>query len=148
MCRRLMYFRGFHKVRDQWADEAWEERCAEIMGEAIDATVTEAVEMAGCFPKKWRSEIIGGVISDIKDIEKTMNFLKSEGIAADDIEYVLFETDDYYSDRHINKWWWCDEPPKNFETRYPLLAKGRWAPLKRVRARQDPWITLSFYVEV
>lgn len=148
MCRRPMYFRGFHKVREEWDEEAWEARCSEIMSEAIDVAFEEAAEMAECFPEEFSHEIMDSLIEDLQDIDRTMRYLKSEGIAADDIEYVLFETADYYSDRNINKWSWCDEPPRDFQTRYPRLGRGLTGTLKRVRARQDPWFTVSFYIEV
>jgi len=148
MCRRPMYFRGFHKVREEWDEEAWEQRCSEIMGEAIDEAFEESREMASYFPPEFSQQIMDGIMEDLQDIDKTMRYLKSEGIGADDIEYVLFETADYYSDRNINKWSWCDEPVKDFQTRYPRLSLDHTGSPKRVRAREDPWMTVSFYIDV
>ncbi len=148
MCRRPIYFRGFHNVREEWNEDAWEARCADVFSEAIDTAFEEAKEFAEAFPPRWRGRIMRDVIEDVIEIEKTYRYLKSEDLASDDIQYVLLYTDDYYSDRHINKWNWCDEPSKSFETRYPWLKQSRAGSQKRVRAREDPWVTVSFYIEV
>jgi len=148
MCRRPMYFRGFHAVREEWDDDAWENKCADVFSEAIDMAFEEAQEFAESFPERFRGRIMRDVIEDVLDIEKTYRFLKSVNASSEDIEYVLLYTGDYYSDRHINKWNWCDEPKKGFETRYPWLKQSRTGSQKRVRAREDPWVTVSFYIEV
>jgi hypothetical protein len=137
-----MYFKGFAKVRDQWDEEAWETRCSEVLSEAIDECIAEALEMAEYFPKKFRNEIIEDAINDVMDIEKTFRYLKAENIASEDIEYVLNETTDYYSDRHLNKIHWLDEQPKEWMSRYPQRKDGVKGG-KRVRAREDEWFTMT-----
>lgn len=148
MCRRAIYFKGFHKVREQWDEDAWESRCAEALGNAFDECIAESLEMAEAFPKKYRSQIMAGIVNDLGDIEKTYRYLKSEGIAAEDIEYVLMECEDYYSDRHIDRVRYLDEPVKEFASRYPCIAKSSSASPCRGRAHQDPWCTISFFIEV
>jgi len=44
MCRRPMYWRGFHKQRDQWNNEAYEIKLGELFSENIDSYVEEALE--------------------------------------------------------------------------------------------------------
>lgn len=148
MCRRPIYFKGFHKVRDEWSDEAWESKCAEVFSEAIDAAFEDAQGMVEVFPPKWSARIMNDLIEDLKDTEKTYRYLKSEDVTSEDIEYVLLGSVDYYSDRHINKYKYHNDPPKTFETKYPWLAQQRSGAMKRVRARTDPWVTLSFYVVI
>lgn len=143
-----MYFKGFHKVREQWNEDAWESRCADVFSEAIDGAFSDAQLMAEAFPAHWYSRIMSDLIEDLKDTEKTLRFLKSEDVASEDIEYVLLGSDDYYSDRHINKFRYIDEPSKAFETKYPWLGHNRSGAQKRVRARTDPWATITFYIEV
>ena len=41
MCRRPIYFKGFHNVRDEWDEVAWENRCADVFSAAIDQRVEE-----------------------------------------------------------------------------------------------------------
>ena len=96
--------------------------------------------MAEHFP-----EVLEDTIEDLRDIERTFRFLKAEGICSEDIDYVLSETTDYYSDRHLNKVRWLDEPVKEWISQYPLRKDGiRCA--KRRRALQDPWSTLNVVV--
>jgi hypothetical protein len=145
MCRAPIYFRGFHKVRDEWDEEAWETRCSEVLGEAIDACIAEAFEMAETFPPEFKEHILADITDDIGDLEKTFRFLKAENIASEDIAYVLMDTMDYYSDRHMNKVRWLDEPPKEWITRYPGHC-DRQRCGKRARAFMDDWVTLSLVV--
>ena len=44
MCRRPIYFKGFHNVRDEWDEVAWENRCADVFSAAIDQRVEEYLE--------------------------------------------------------------------------------------------------------
>lgn len=144
MCRRPMYFRGFQKVKDQWDDDAYDEKCSDVYGQAIDAAVEDAFEMSEAFPK-WSRRIMKDLKEELEEIESTYNFLRSRDVSNEDIEYVLFETDDYFSDRHLDRSFWLDEPPKEFATRYPKLG-GVTRGGKRCRAREDMWATFSFVV--
>lgn len=147
MCRAPIYFKGFHKVRDGWNEEAWENRCAEVFSQAIDECFAEAQDFAESFPERWRGRIMKDVLEDFIDIEKTYRFLKNEGVSSEDMEEVFY-WGDYYSDRHMNKYGYLDEPPKSFASRYPIVEKSGGKGFKRVRARQDPWATVSFYFEI
>ena len=146
MCRRPMYWSGFHKVRDQWNEEAYVHKCDEVFGEALDDAFEEAQEFAESLPAKWRARIFRQVIDDFRDIEKTFRFMMWHEADPEDIADVFYYGD-YYSDRGINKYQWDDEPRKDLATRYPLRKDGVKGG-KRCRARQDTWITLSFYIEV
>lgn len=147
MCRAPIYFKGFHKVRDQWNEEAWDNKCDEVFGQALEDCFLEAQEYASLLPLNYQHRIIHTVIEDFMDIEKTYRFLKNEGVTADDMEEVFY-WGDYYSDRHMNKYWYLDEPSKNLATRYPEIGKGAARRGKRVRARQDPWMTFTFVIEI
>ena len=146
MCRRPIYFKGFAKVRDQWDEEAWETRCSEVLSEVLDATFAESQQMAEYFPD-YQEEIMEDLVVDMVDIEKTFRFLKAEGLCSEDIEYVLTETTDYYSDRNLDRVRWIDEPVKKWVSKYSQIGDPARS-VKRVRARQDPWFTVSFYVEL
>jgi len=145
MCRAPIYFKGFHKVREEWNEESYETRCAEILSEVIDESIAEANETAEDFPD-FRDEILGDAMHDILEIERTFRFLKYEGLSTEDIDYVLRYTADYYSDRHLDKCKYLDEPPKLLASRYP---KGTYGARhgKRVRARQDPWATFTLIID-
>lgn len=142
MCRRPMYFKGFHQARDAWDEEAYDTRCSEILSDSMDACITEAFEMAEYFPNKYRKQILEETITDLADMERTFRFLKYEGLSADDIDYVINDTDDYYSDRHINHFRYIDEPVKEWSSRHPgSSTASRFG--ARSRARQDAWFTVS-----
>lgn len=146
MCRAPVYFKGFHKVREEWNEDAWEEKCSEVFSQALDESFAGAQDFAESLPPRWRGRIMRDVLEDFIDIEKTYRFLKNEGVSSDDMEEVFYYGD-YYSDRHMHKYWYLDEPRKEFASRYPIVEKSTKG-FKRARARQDPWVTLSFYIEV
>jgi hypothetical protein len=141
-----VYFKGFHKVRDQWNDEALDNKCTEVFGAALDERFAEAQEFAESFPPKWRSRIFKELVEEFVEIEKTYRFMLNEGVGPEDMDEVFY-WGDYYSDRHMNKYWYLDEPRKELASRYPWLGQNSRSG-KRVRARQDPWVTVSFYFEV
>ena len=144
MCRRPMYWRGFHEVKDAWDDEAYETKCTEVFGQALDEAFEEAQDFADDFPPEWRSRIFRDLIEDFLDLEKTYRFLKNERVHPDDIEEVFYYGD-YYSDRHMDKCRWLDEPPKDVATRYPLRKDGVRGG-KRCRAREDEWFEMTVYL--
>lgn len=123
MCRAPVYFKGFHAVRDEWAEEQWRTKCAETIDEYRTSRIEEAFEFASVFGPRWRRMIMNELAADLKDLDRTARFLVSEGYDAETIDYVLFETDEYFSDRRIGKAKWIDEPVKQQATRYPKMAK-------------------------
>jgi hypothetical protein len=145
MCRAPIYFKGFHKLRDQWDEDAHETKCSEVFSEAIDACVTQAFEYAEAFPKRWRSMILREIIEDVKDLERTYRALVAYGAGPEEIDDAFYY-EDYYSDRHLDKCSYLDEPPK--ESVPSVQSRSRGKGFKRSRARQDTWATFSFYIEV
>jgi hypothetical protein len=148
MCRRPLYFRGFSKTREEWDEEAWEIRCAEAYSEAIDECIEDALDFASNFGPKMARRILLSVREDLCDIERTYNFLKAENYGSDDIGYVLMETDEYFSDRHLNRVRWVDEPRKEFATKYPGFGTGSARVGSRCRALEDECATFSFVIFV
>ena len=143
MCRAPIYFKGFHKVRDEWNEDSWENKCADVFSEALDERFAEAQEFAQAFPPKWRSRIFRELIDDFVDIEKTYRFLKNEGVDHEMMEDAFY-WGDYYSDRHMDQYSYLDEPRK--ETVPAMQMRGRGKGFKRARARQDPWVTVTLYL--
>jgi len=139
-----MYWRGFHKVRAEWQEEAYEHKCAEVFGQALDEAFEEAQDFADEFPPQWRSRIFRDLIEDFLDLERTYRFMKWHEASPDDMEDVFYYGD-YYSDRRIHKYVWDDEPPREFATRYPLRKDGTRGG-KRCRAREDEWFELTVYL--
>lgn len=149
MCRRAIYFKGFHAVRDEWDEEHWENKCLEVVEEFRTALIADAFETATFFSrKKWRDQLMENLVDDLKDLDRTVRFAMSEGADPSELEYILFETDDYYSDRHVGKWWWSDDPVKPFATKYPKVEKSGAKGTRRARARQDPYSVVVFLIQV
>jgi hypothetical protein len=141
MCRSPVYWPGFYKVKDEWNREAYENKCAEAFGEALDDCFEEAREFAEEFPPRWRQRIFRNVIEEFIDIEKTYNVLKYENAEPDEIDEVFY-WGDYYSDRHLTKGTWLDEPAKEWVSKYPAQV-GPERRGKRQRAFADEWVTFS-----
>lgn len=126
MCRRPIYFKGFHKVRDSWNEESQNIKCVEVLNNTFDILINDAIEITNMFPKKYRKDILNNVFEDLKDTEKMYRFLRYDGFDADDIDYILNETSIYFSDRKINKNKWIDDPIiKECETQYPKLKRAK-----------------------
>lgn len=126
MCRSPIYFKGFHKIRNEWNDESRDIKCNEVLNNAFDTQLEYALEMTSVFPKKYGKAFLRDTLEDLKDIEKTFRFLRHEDLEADEIEYLLNETDFYFSDRNINKNRWIDEPiVKEHATQYPQLQRAK-----------------------
>jgi len=148
MCRRPIHFKGFAAVRDAWDEEHWRNKCAEAADEYRVSRIEEIFEMAQVFGPRWRRVIMGELMDDLKEIDKTTRFLMSEGYDAESIDYVLFETDSYFSDRNVGKYKWIDEPVKQQETRYPKVTKSGAKGARRARAPDDKYETVTFLIQI
>jgi hypothetical protein len=148
MCRRPIHFKGFAAVREEWNEEHWRNACAEAADEYRVSRIEEIFEMAQVFGPRWRRVIMGELMDDLKEIDKTTRFLMSEGYDAESIDYVLFETDSYFSDRNVGKSKWIDEPVKQLETRYPKVTKSGAKGARRARAPDDQFETVTFLIQI
>lgn len=125
-CRRRLYFKGMYKMREKWEEEAYEAKVGDVLSRAIDESIIEEIEM----DREYR-EVFGEgdadlsemILDDIKAMERTCRFLKSEDVHQDDIDYVLRETDDYYSDKCLNS-----------KNEFREKPRGRPPPRKDTRA--------------
>jgi hypothetical protein len=115
-----------YKMREKWEEEAYEAKVGDVLSRAIDESIIEEIEM----DREYR-EVFGEgdanlsemILDDIKAMERTCRFLKSEDVHQDDIDYVLRETDDYYSDKCLNS-----------KNEFREKPRGRPPPRKDTRA--------------
>ena len=122
MCRRPIYFKGFHSVRDTWNEDSWDIKCNEVLNVAFDVKIEQAIEISQILHKKFQRAILDHLMDDLKEIEKMFRFLKFDGCSAEEIDYLLNETDCYFSDRHVGKYIWDNDP---FNEKVPQQrAKG------------------------
>jgi hypothetical protein len=149
MCRRPIYFKGFHKVREEWDDDHWRNKCLDVIEEFRSSLIADAFETAAMFTrKKWRESMMDNLVDDLKDLDRTTRLLMDEGIDSTWLDFILNETDDYYSDRHVGKWTWANDPVKPFETKYPKVAKSGAKGTRRARAPSDQFGVVIFLIQV
>lgn len=117
MCRADINFKGFHKLRRVWNEVAWEAKCADVFGEFIDASFEDMRELAD----EFGPEVMEALVDDLKDGERTYRFLRAQDCSPDEIDYFLMEDYVYYSDRHMEHYYYPDEPLPALATRYPGL---------------------------
>ena len=192
MCRRPMYWRGFHKTKEEWDREAYETKASETLAQNIEEFLTESLEgvneaieeiqnSESIDDARWaaldsieyvcesmetmvdamdavdeldtkadiiryyRQWIYGELMRDVRKMESTFRYLKSEHADIDMIDEALYYMD-YFSDRNIDKWRWYDEPKRE---KVPQVSnRGGRRGGKRVRAREDPWSEMCFYLIV
>jgi hypothetical protein len=123
MCRRPIYFKGFRAMRDKWDEDSMDIKCSEVLIARFDTQIEDGFEMAKMISKKYRREILDGIMEDIKVVEKMYRFLRFDGCTPDEIDYLINDTDYYFSDRNIDKYIWDDDPVKEKATLYP---KRKW----------------------
>ena len=101
MCRKNVHYRRMPIAK--WRKEAEETKKEEVYQDAFENTLEDLIAPI---------EICEGVVirrknvrtDQLEYIERTYRAIKDDA-SPDDIDYVLFETLDYYSDRrvHLNK---------------------------------------------
>lgn len=91
MCRKKVHYRRMPIKK--WKQEADENKKSEIFQEAFDCALEDLMELDFDVP-----------IHQLEYIERTYRAIKDDA-NPDEIDFVLFETLDYYSDRrvHLNK---------------------------------------------
>ena len=126
MCRRPIYFKGFHTVRDKWDEDSLDIKCNEVLISTFDAYIEEGVEIARMVRKKQDQRyILDGVMEDLKTAERMFRFLKYDGCDADEIDYLINDTDYYFSDRNMGKYVWDDDVIQEKATQYPKAFRRR-----------------------
>ena len=97
MCRRPIYFKGFHKMEDQWNEDAWETRCSEAFEQSIEDVVQNLREMLIQWPKEFHAFFTRSAMKELKKNERMFSSLKECGFDSEEINYLLNETDMYFT---------------------------------------------------
>jgi len=149
MCRAPIYFKGFHQVRESWDEDHWRHQCVDVIDQYRTELIEDAFEFAAEFKRASTKEMImSGLKDDLCELDKTCRFLMDEGIDPSWIDYVLNETDTYYSDRDVGKCSWIDEPWPQLATRYPKVSKSSAKGTRRCRAPDDQFETVTFLIQI
>lgn len=103
MCRAPLYFRGFHKKRDEWAAVAEESKQDEVLTTAFDEALNQLDHLLGAkgVSKNFKRNAAHWIMEDMLDLEKTHKVLKAEGCDAEEMEYLIFDEQIYVSDRSL-----------------------------------------------
>lgn len=100
MCRRPIYFKGFHKVEDQWNEDAWEMRCSDAFEHSIEDTLQTLCENLVQWPPEFHAFFTRYAMKDLRKNERMFSALKENGFDSEEIDYLLNETDVYFVKNH------------------------------------------------
>jgi len=97
MCRRPIYFKGFHRVEEQWSIEAWETRCSEVFEHSVEDVIQNVREMLDQWPHQFHAFFTRKAMKDLRATERMFSVLKESGYESEEIDYLLNETDMYFA---------------------------------------------------
>ena len=97
MCRRPIYFRGFRRVQEKWSEDAWETKCSEAFENAVENSMQNYENMLKIWPEEFHGFFRRQAMRHLLMDERMFACLKACGFDAEDIDYVMNETDLYYS---------------------------------------------------
>jgi hypothetical protein len=97
MCRRPIYFKGFHKLEEQWNMDAWETRCSEVFDNSVEDVIQNMQEMLILWPQKFHAFFKRNAMRELKKTERMFFSLKESCYASEEIDYLLNETDFYFA---------------------------------------------------
>ena len=97
MCRRPIYFRGFHKLKEQWNEDACETRCSEVFEQSLEDAMENMQDMLNIWPQEFHAFFKRTAMRELKKNELMFSCLKEGGFDAEEIDYLLNETDFYFT---------------------------------------------------
>jgi len=97
MCRRPIYFKGFHAVEKQWKVDAWETRCSEVFESSVEDALQNLRETLCLWPPEFHAFFLRKTMHDLKKTERMFSAMKDSCFESDEIDYMLNETDFYYT---------------------------------------------------
>jgi len=100
MCRRPIYFKGFHKVEHKWNEEAWEVRCSEAFEKSVDDTIQNLCENLVQWSSEFHPFFIRHAMNNLRENERMFSTMKEECFDSEEIDYLLNETDIYFAKNH------------------------------------------------
>jgi predicted RNA-binding protein len=121
MCRRPIYFKGFKKVEEQWNKDAWETKCADAFEATVETTFENLQSSFVIWPPEFHAFFRRRAIKDLVMAERMFACLKECGFAAEEIDYLLNETDLYYSKAERE---FKSEPVREKAAYTPRVNKG------------------------
>lgn len=123
MCRRKVHYRRMPIKK--WREEMWETASEEVFQETFEdllQTIMEPMKfkISDTTDESWKSDIstasyipiVNGntltvhrrnvSVDELVDLEKTYRAIKYIVKDSEELDFILNDTDEYYSDRHVN----------------------------------------------
>ena len=84
-------------MEEQWNEDAWETRCSEVFEHTVDDAMDYIRETLDTLPKEFHPFFLRKTMRELKKNEKMFSSLKESGFASEEIDYLLNETDFYFT---------------------------------------------------
>jgi hypothetical protein len=84
-------------VEEQWNKDAWETRCSEVFEHSIEEVMQDLREMLIAWPQEFHAFFKRKAMKDLRATERMFAAMKECGYEADEIDYLLNETDMYFA---------------------------------------------------
>ena len=97
MCRRPIYFKGFHKLEDQWNMDAWETRCSEAFEHSVEDVMQLLHDDLVTWPREFHAFFLRKSMRRLRMNERMFSAMKEGGFDSEEIDYLLNETDIYFT---------------------------------------------------
>jgi len=94
-------------VQDQWDEDAWHTRCSEAFEASVENVLENFEEMKTQWPVEFHPFFRRQAMRHMLMNERMIRCLKDCGHTADEIDYLVNETDMYFSK---SSWQYVDEP--------------------------------------
>ena len=77
--------------------DAWDTRCSEVFEHSIDDVMQNLKETLSLWPHKFHPFFLQKAMRDLRMTERMFSSLKESGFDSDEIDYLLNETDFYFT---------------------------------------------------
>jgi len=98
--------------------DAWETRCAEVFEHSVEDAMDYLRETLNTLPEDLHPFFLRNTMRELRMAERMFSSLKESGFASEEIDYLLNETDFYFT--------------KAFGTYVPALPRREKAPYKPI----------------
>ena len=98
--------------------DAWETRCSEVFEHSVEDAMENMREMLTQWPPEFHPFFTRKAMKDLRMAERMFSSLKESGFSSEEIDYLLNETDFYFT--------------KAFGSYVPALPRREKAPYKPI----------------
>ena len=84
-------------MEEQWNEDAWETRCSEVYDQLIEDAMQDLQFMLTIWPKDYHAFFLRKTMREFRKTERMFSALKENCYESDEIDYLLNETDFYFT---------------------------------------------------